>query len=355
MAEGVIRAADGGLDAPLIVDYELLEVRPRLVGIGAGTYRQFCGLATGEPVDISRMDTDAYRATEIAFGHTGYVGNYRMKPGPHGPAFPGGASVAAVREYYLLRSLQELAFDAPVRAIRYRSGAKLVDLREALLTNLDLSQAQLRIEYENGLTIWINRHRRDSWTVDAARERWELPPNGFVAISPEDRFIAYSAVIGGQRADFCRSEAYTFLDTRSPQPRSLEGITTDGSVALLHSDVEDRQDVVLVGARELLLDEDEYRLGERADVRFQHVTETELEVTVMDSETGKPVQVSWPAFSPAWKSNSFEVQELDGDHWQPSRNTVVQTRNGLQMNRLRPGCTYRINALGSEQPARRGR
>jgi len=344
MAEGVIRAVDGGADAPLIVDYELQEVRPSLIGIGAGTYRQFCGLATGERVDISRMDTDAYRITEIALGHTGYVGNYRMKPGPHGPAFPGGASVAAVREYYLLRSLQELAFDAPVRAVRYRFGPRMLSLREALLGNHDLRQAQLRIEYENGLTVWINRHRRDVWTVDASGERWELPPNGFVALSPQDRFIAYSALVAGQRADYCRSEAYTFLDTRSPQPRSLEGITTDGSVALLHSEVADRRDIVLVGARALTLDEDEYRLGERADARFSHVSESELEVTVMDSETGKPVQVSFPAFAPAWKSNQVEVLELHEGRWVPSRNAVAQTRNGLQMGRLRPGTSYRIIA-----------
>jgi hypothetical protein len=122
-------------------------------------------------------------------------------------------------------------------------------------------------------------------------------------------------------------------------------------VALLLSDVTDRQDVVLVGARELTLDEDEYRLGERADVRFQHITEMEVEITVMDSETGKPVQVSWPAFSPEWKSNHLEVLELVGDQWAPSRNAVTQTRQGLQMSRLRPGCIYRVVAPAAE-PAR---
>ncbi|HEU4754694.1 MAG TPA: DUF5696 domain-containing protein, partial [Armatimonadota bacterium] len=107
-AEGVIRGPDGGRSAPLIVDYELREVRPVLAGIGAGSYRQFCQHGSGEPVAAREIDWDAYRATEIALGHAGYVGNYRVKPGPRGIPFPGGSAAAVVREYYLLRALQEL-------------------------------------------------------------------------------------------------------------------------------------------------------------------------------------------------------------------------------------------------------
>lgn len=342
MAEAVVRGIEGGQRGPLLVDYELREVRSKLLGIGAGTYRQFCSLASGEPVDISRVDTDAYRATEIALGHTGYVGNYRVKPGPRGPAFPGGASVAAVREYYLLRALQELSLAAPVRAVRYRHEEELLDLREALLRGLDLSQAQIRIEYGGGLTVWVNRSEKERWRLEAEGAQWELPPHGFLALAPSRQFVAYSAIVSGQRTDFCRSAKYTFLDTRSANPRTVEGITTDGSVALLDSAVPGRRDVVLVGARQLKLGQEEYHLSERGDVRFRHISPGELEITVMDTETGKPLHVSWPAYSGAWKSGNLEVQELDGSQWQGSRCPITQVRTGPQLGRALPGSSYRI-------------
>lgn len=342
MAEAVIRGVDGGQRGPLLLDYELREVRPRLLGIGAGTYRQFCSLASGEPVDISRVDTDAYRATEIALGHTGYVGNYRVKPGPRGPAFPGGASVAAVREYYLLRALQELSIPAAVQSIRYRDGDELVELREALVRGLDLSQAQVRLEYAGGLVVWVNRSEKERWRIEAQEGEWELPPHGFVASASGRDFLAYSALISGQRADFCRSAQYTFLDTRSANPRTVEGITTDGSVALLDSAVPGRRDVVLVGARQLKLGPEEYYLSERGDVRFRQLDPGELEITVMDTETGKPVHVSWPAYSSAWKAGNLEVHELDGAQWRGSRCSISQVRTGLQLARALPGSTYRI-------------
>jgi len=342
MAEAVIRGVEGGQRGAVLADYELREVRPRLLGFGAGTYRQFCRLPSGEPVDISRVDTDAYRATEIALGHAGYVGNYRVKPGPRGPAFPGGASVAAVREYYLLRSLQELAFAALVRSIRYRSGEEFLDLREALLRGLDLAGAQLRIEYGGGLTVWVNRSDQERWRLQANDAQWELPPNGFLASAPSQEFLAYSAIVSGQRTDFCRSAGYTFLDTRSANPRTVEAITTDGSVALLASAVPGRRDVVLVGARQLKLGPEEYHLSERGDVRFRHLSPDELEVIVMDTETGKPLHVSWPAYSSAWKAANLDVLERVGDQWHASRCPISQVRTGLQLARALPGSSYRI-------------
>lgn len=346
MAEAVIRGVEDGQRGAVIADYELREVRPKLLGFGAGTYRQFCGLASGEPVDISRVDTDAYRATEIALGHAGYVGNYRVKPGPRGPAFPGGAAGAAVREYYLLRALQELSISAPVRSIRYREGEELLELRDALRRGLDLSQAQLRIEYGGGLTVWVNRSEQERWRLQVDDTQWELPPYGFLARAPSHEFLAYSALISGQRADFCRSASYTFLDPRSPNPRAVEGMTTDGSVALLASEVPGRRDVVLVGARQLKLGKEEYFLSERGDVRFRQLSPEELEIVVLDSVSGKPLHISWPAYTWSWKSANLEVLELEDGEWRPSRCIVIQARTGPQLTRALPGSSYRISTSG---------
>lgn len=346
LVEGVLRGPDGGASAPLIVDYELREVRPHLLGIGCGSYRQFCGNPTDEAVDAGRVDWDAYRATEIALGHTGYLGNYRMKPGARGIPFPCGGAATAVREYYLLRALQEQYVNAPVHSILYAVDDDVVDLAEALRRGADLSQARVRIEYGNGLTVWVNRALKGSWTIYNGSERLEVPPSGFFAVTPRQRVIAYSTQVNGQRTDFCRCPDYTFLDVRGTNARAVEGISTDGAVALLKSAVLNKHDVVLVGARQLTLGDDEYRLSERADLRLTHLSAREIELTVMDSESGKPVHVQWPAFSGSWRSDKLRVQELSEGKWEPSRSQVTQTRSGPQLARVKCGVTYRVALTG---------
>lgn len=345
LAEGVLRGPDGGATAALIVDYELQEVRPRLLGIGCGSYRQFCSYPTDEPVDAGRVDWDAYRATEIALGHTGYVGNYRIKPGPRGIPFPGGSAATACREYYLLRALQELYVNAPLQSVLYASEDGMVPLGEALRLGLDLTQPRLQIQYGNGLRVWVNRASKGIWPVTHEGENWELPPSGFLAIAPR-RLLAYSALVRGQRTDFCRGEGYTFLDVRGTNARSVEGIRTDGGVALLRSGVPHRQDVVLIGATQLDLEEEEYRISERADVRFKHLSARELEITVMDSDSGKPVHVQFPGFGGAWRADKLRVTELTEEGWGPSRSALTQTRGGPQLARARCGASYRVSLGG---------
>ncbi len=342
LAEGVVRGPDGGHTAELVLDYELREVRPRLLGIGAGSYRQFCGHPTGEPVEAGRIDWDAYRAVEIAMGHLGYLGNYRIKPGPRGISFPGGSAANAVREYFLLRQLQELMTTSPVREIRYADEEDVyVTLPEALALYLNLSRPRLYVEYGNGLTVWVNRSEK-VWTVELDEATYALPPNGFLASAPRQKFLAYSANLHGSRADFCQASDYTFADGRGPGVRTIEGIACDGGVALLKSAVQGRQDVVLVGARQLTVEGEEYRLSERGDLRLTHLSPRELEVTILDTESGKPAHVTWPNFTLAWKSQKIEVAEVVRGALVSSRCQVQQTRNGPQLSRAQPGVTYRI-------------
>jgi hypothetical protein len=346
LAEAVIRGPDGGRNAPLIVDYELRVVRPHLLGLGAGTYPQFAGYPAREPQDPGRIDWDAYRATEIALAHAGYLGTYGLRPDPHGGTFPGGSAANAMREYYLLRALQELYLNAAVRSIQYLHGEEMVGLAEALREGLDLSQARLRIEYGNGLTVWVNRSGRERWTVGPEDGRYELPPGGFLALAPRQKLVAYSALISGNHADFCRNAHYTFLDTRSQHPRRVEEISVDGAVALLKSAVHGRHDVVLVGAKQLTLGEEEYRISERGDLRLTHLSTREVELMVMDTDSGKPVHITWPAVTAAWKGPKIEVAEWTDGAWRASKCPVHQTRSGPQLGRALPGVLYRVSVPG---------
>jgi len=71
-----------------------------------------------------------------------------------------------------------------------------------------------------------------------------------------------------------------------------------------------------------------------------------VELTVMDSENGKPVHVSWPALGPQWKGPRLEVLEQVDGEWRPSRCQVNQTRSGPQLARAVVGATYRVTAVG---------
>ena len=346
MADAVIRGPDGGMHSPLIVDYELCEVRPKLLGLGAGSYRQFCGHPAGAPVEASQVDWDAYRATEIALGHAGYVSNYRVKPGLRGVPYPGGSATTMAREYFLLRALQELYLGTPVKTIAYRDQDRMLSLAEALTAGVDLTHAQIFLEYANGLMIWVNRSRREPWDVGPEDARHQLPPLGFLATAPQQNFTAYSALVAANRVDFCRSAAYSFLDVRGGAARTVEGITTDGAAAILKTSPSSRPDVVLIGARQVALGEEEYCASERADVRFRHISAREIEITVMDSLTGKPIHVAWPSVTDAWRPDRIEVREKTEAGWKASLCPVQPTRGGPQLSRACPGTTYRLTVPG---------
>ncbi|MFN3653557.1 MAG: hypothetical protein ACK47B_28600 [Armatimonadota bacterium] len=343
MAEAVVRGPEDGLAGPLIVDYELTELRPSLLGIGAGAYRQFHGQAGGETVDLGVMEWDRYRASTLALGHLGYLGTYGLKP-RRGEEIPPGAALLA-REYFLIRAVQEIYAGSTVRAVSYLDGEELVDLATALQRNLDLSQARLHVEYTAGLRLWVNRSAKDRWRVVTEEgAEHDLPPGGFVALSPRHKLEAWSALVSGQHADYCRSERYTYLNTRGRGSRRVGELQVDGAVALLKSAVPGRQDVVLIGCRQVSVAEEEYRLSERADVRLTHVSTRELELTVLATESGKPAHVAWPAFTAAWKANEIRVEERTRDGWAASKCQVQQTRSGPQLSRAVPGVTYRLSA-----------
>jgi len=66
---------------------------------------------------------------------------------------------------------------------------------------------------------------------------------------------------------------------------------------------------------------------------------------VLDTETGKPVHVTWPAAAPEWH-HPVEVMEHEEGGWRPSRNQVHTVRQGVQLARALPGVTYRLRAPG---------
>lgn len=354
-ADGVVRGVEGGLRGPLVVDYDLEEVHPLMVGIGAGSYRQFAGQRGREAVDPERLNLEAYRATTLALGHAGYIGTYEVRQ-PHGEeGVPPGFGGAAAREYYLTRAVQELYLESRVQEVHYAEGEAWYRLAEALRQGLDLANARVRVRYERGLEVWVNRAREGDWEVDSAEGRFVLPPNGFLVLSAVPRLLAYSALLEGERTAFCRCARYTFLEARGGQLRRIGEFQTDGGAALLRSEVSGRPDVLLLGAQALVVGDEEYHLSERGDARLTHRSGREVEVTVLETASGRPANFSWPAFSAGWRGNRFEVAAWERGGWRASRAQVVPTRTGPSLQRAQVGITYRVRlaaTAGLHSPVR---
>ena len=104
----------------MIPDYELRRVQPLMANHGVGYYGRFFNEIHGQaPIDPARVNWDLYRATEIAFGHAGFLSTAQVPAPPLGPWVPMGSMREAFGEYYLMRAVQNDSF--PFRAAHEKS------------------------------------------------------------------------------------------------------------------------------------------------------------------------------------------------------------------------------------------
>lgn len=150
LVDAVERQTEGRRRALVAPEYELLVVKPRMLNHGLGYHSRYFvtgGQATPAP---DQYDLDQYRASELAFGHAGFLDDGA-----------GLSSNGIMREhafeYWLVQALQRRYADATPTSVRYESGGQLIDLGAALRTGLDLRTARLAIVYDGGLQLWINR------------------------------------------------------------------------------------------------------------------------------------------------------------------------------------------------------
>jgi hypothetical protein len=343
LVDAAERPLDGGRAAAVIVDYEHRHLNPVMVGFGAGVYPRFFGGGAAEP---DAVDWDQYRATEVALGRVGYLGAYALQPmagrSPGAGWMPLGSIRRAVTEYYMLRALQERSLASPVVEIRYRAGNDLVTLGEALARGVPLERAQVWRRHASGLEVWVNRDDRATWPVRLGSAFHQLPPNGWLASLPGESFLTYSALVAGNRVDVCLAPEYRFLNTRGEVARRIEGITADGIGVLALSAVTGRHDVVMVGSRSLTAFDLTYRLSERGDLSVRHRSPTELELCVLDTESGKPVSIVFPAPGADWNPGAVELTGAAEWGWGPTVARLEPAGASLQLARARPGTVYRL-------------
>jgi len=185
---------------PCLVDYKLRVLHERFVPYGLGLGERFAPDTRPIPPEGFQF----YRATEIAFGHAGYI---QLTPGIE--LFP----EEILREYCFLKHLQPKYFNASVREIAYEISGEFFSLSEALRRLLPAclqidpenflaaKLTRLRITYDNELVIFINRSPDEPWDIFVNETSYTLPAGGFLA-KQNNSFLAYTALVKGVKEFF---------------------------------------------------------------------------------------------------------------------------------------------------------
>lgn len=199
--DAVEREVRGRMAAPLLPEHELRVIRPLSLHHGMGYYSRFFDA----DAPSSSFDFDLYRAMQVAFGHAGFMGDAVFAGNIPGPE--------AIREYYLMRALQEAYADAELLAVEYRDGERWISAEEALAAGMDLNRARLRVSYAGNLQIALNFDREADWAVQVNGTPHVLPPLGWAAEAP-GLSVGTVKTAGGVR-DFCASEGWDYRNDRS--------------------------------------------------------------------------------------------------------------------------------------------
>jgi hypothetical protein len=175
-------------EKPWLVDFYLRKMQPIS-----------CNWSLGYG-DRTEEDCDRFFAKTIAFAMPGgFLGGWRHE-----------FDYLMIRGYYMLQQLQSSYCQARIKDIRYANKkGDLLDVSTAIATGAH-NRSQIRLEYDNGLIIWVNGHKEVSWKTPES----DLPPSGYYARDPEGSLVVSSALHKGRRADYVHSPAYDYIDGR---------------------------------------------------------------------------------------------------------------------------------------------
>lgn len=166
--EAQINTADDevfGVRAPLLVDFDLRRLHDKAAVHGVGYYQRFYGNAHEDQnwTPFSKDSILIYMATELAFGHGGFVPDGRMSA-------LAIEDHAALEEKYIL-PVQRGYGGASVKSIQYSNGSRLLTASDYLRQHPEEYRnprspgfmGQVRVEYSNGVIVYVNRHPNRPW------------------------------------------------------------------------------------------------------------------------------------------------------------------------------------------------
>jgi hypothetical protein len=180
-----------GLEAPLFVDFDLTRIHPLQVNYGMGYYDRW---TPGATTITSTLELDAYRMQEVIFGHNPYLSDALWSSVPRALLEQDLVSPIAAR--YALQTPS---------AISYMVNGAWGDASAAAKAG-DFSLAQ--VTYPNGDTVMANsRSSNVTWNS------LQIPQYGWAAEGAD--FSAYTALLGGQIADYSQAPGSIYANARN--------------------------------------------------------------------------------------------------------------------------------------------
>jgi hypothetical protein len=196
-----------GLEAPLFVDFDLTRIHPLQVNYGMGYYDRWM---PGRTTITSTTALDAYRMQEIIFGHSPYLTDALWASVPR-----------ALLEQNLVSPLAtRYALQTP-NAIAYNVDGAWSDASSAAKTG-EFSLVQ--VSYPNGDTIIAN-----SGSSNVTSNSLQIPQYGWAATG--NGFSAYTAILGGQIADYSQTPTSIYANSRNQADILSENTLATPSVA----------------------------------------------------------------------------------------------------------------------------
>lgn len=158
-----------GNSLPILVDFDMLKLRPKAFVHGVGYYPIFYTKSDYRTPRATKEIVLQYIATELAFGHGGYI------PTPDLTWDRDDSIIAhAELEYKYVFSVQKDYANAEPVEILYNDNNSLESVSDYIrnhpssyddITSQDF-MGQVKVVYDNGVIVCVNRHPFRSWKVE---------------------------------------------------------------------------------------------------------------------------------------------------------------------------------------------
>ena len=117
-----------------------------------------------------------------------------------------------LQSYFMVRQVQEYYAGQRPLEIKYDCGGKLLTASE-MLRGRHTPSNRIYTKWPTGLETWVNRGAEGNWTVIADGTEYVIPPDGHVAVVP-DELLQYTALRDGRVVSYSCGKHYTYVDGR---------------------------------------------------------------------------------------------------------------------------------------------
>ena len=175
----------------VIPDFNLLKIHPLSNDCG---YQ--LNLVEQKARDGGKQYAHKLLAYEYAYGSMGHIADCYF-----GTPFA-SATPAMIASYFLIQPMQKFYAGIEIKEILYNVDGQYLPFEAAVKAGT-LSRNQVKLVYENGLEVAANLNDSENMDVTLNGLHFELPPDGFAAVTADQQNLACSALQDGQRVDMC--------------------------------------------------------------------------------------------------------------------------------------------------------